>query len=166
MTIGPAFLAVHGGLFLAFGVLLISALRTLRRLEFFAPAYGARRITFDFRSGSPFPCELLPPALRRKAETGTLFLLFSSPQCAWCDDILPGMESLARDYRHAGFLVLTDEPWQTRVLRPGTPVEVLVDSPITKRLGVTQQPFGMRIEQGRIVDFGIVNSMEHVESLL
>jgi hypothetical protein len=166
MTNSPALLAVHGVLFLAFGALLIGSLRTLRRMEFFAPAYGARRVTFNFQSGSPFPSELLPPPLRAKAEAGSLFILFSSPHCAWCDEVIPSLKQLASDYPKTSFLILTDEAWKTAPLQPGCGVDILLGTAITKQLQVTQQPFGMRVEKGVIVDFGIVNSLEHVESLL
>lgn len=166
MTIDLALAALHGVLFLCFGALLVAALRTVKRMEFYLAPAGARRVRFAFASGSPFPLDLLPEALRNRVAQGRALFVFADKDCGLCDVIVRSLGVLAADYRDHLFVLVSDEAWEPPRL-PAKPLfRTLWASPLARRLEVSQQPYALRTQAGAIVDFGIVNSTEQMESLL
>jgi methylamine dehydrogenase accessory protein MauD len=100
------------------------------------------------------------------------FLLFVSPNCPMCKKLLPIARSFARNERHDIDLVLVgdgdkDEHEEMR-REHGLKTMPLVISPVIgMSYGIGKLPYAMLIDHAGVVRAkGLVNSREHLESLL
>ncbi len=108
-----------------------------------------------------------------RPETGRLqLLLFISPDCPVCLNVLPAMKSVLRETRGVldGVFISDGEECDHNkyVSDKGLETYSYVISEIVGRLyGVAKLPYGVLIDsEGKIASFGILNSREHLESLM
>jgi methylamine dehydrogenase accessory protein MauD len=97
-------------------------------------------------------------------------LLFVSPDCPVCKEIIPIAKSFARDER-VSVLYVSDgrtEDLRRFVDRLGLDAHAFVNSPeVGMRFGVGKLPYAVLIDDAAIVAAsGLVNSREHFESLV
>jgi methylamine dehydrogenase accessory protein MauD len=97
-------------------------------------------------------------------------LLFVSPDCPVCKEIIPIAKSFARDER-LSVLYVSDgrtEDLRRFVERVGLDAQAFVNSPeVGMRFGVGKLPYAVLIDDAAVVAAsGLVNSREHFESLV
>lgn len=97
-------------------------------------------------------------------------LMFVSAQCPLCKGLIPVARSFAQDERVALTFVGDDDPAAQRamIVQHGLQdYDFVNDEAVGRTLGVSKLPFAVLIdEDGRILSKGLVNSREHLESLL
>lgn len=97
-------------------------------------------------------------------------LMFVSAQCPLCKGLIPVARSFAQDERVALTFVGDDDPAAQRamIVQQGLQdYDFVNDEAVGRTLGVGKLPFAVLIdEDGRILSKGLVNSREHLESLL
>lgn len=97
-------------------------------------------------------------------------LMFVSAQCPLCKGLIPVARSFAQDERVALTFVGDDDPAAQRamIVQQGLQdYDFVNDEAVGRRLGVSKLPFAVLIdEDGKILSKGLVNSREHLESLL
>jgi len=144
----------------------VSALRRIRAFERFVPPVGARRVHFDREIGEAFPVDLLPPELAPRISSGEALFLFAGPHCGICPVVLPSLGGFSRSFSHVQFVVCCAEPWKDLELKLPRRVRILESRSLFIHLGVNMQPYAVRTIDGIIVEYGIINVPEHVESIL
>lgn len=159
-------LLLHTLLFVAAVLIVTRTLKLLRRMEFVIPPIGARRMHFKFSYQSDFPCRLLPEAYRGRVESGVGLFLFMGAKCSLCHPLMRGLGSLARQYPDIQIVVVTKGEWAGLDFNRLAPTAVLVGGELSKELGIGMEPYALKSVGGKIVDFGIVNTMEQVENFL
>lgn len=162
---------------LALGVAVFALARQVGVLyERIAPA-GALSLNQSLKVGSPAPV-LRVETLRgkkidvaAKSDRARLFF-FLSPTCPVCKTLLPALRSLARDERRSVEVILASDgeigPHQTFVRDHRLDgFDYVLSELLGRTLGVSKLPYAVLIdEHANIASFGIVNSREHLESLL
>jgi methylamine dehydrogenase accessory protein MauD len=103
-------------------------------------------------------------------EGRTQLLLFVSPDCPICKRIIPLVKGFARD-EHLRVLYIGDgraEDQRRLIERFGLDARAFVNSPeVGMRFGVGKLPYAVLIDDGGVVvASGLVNSREHLESLV
>lgn len=97
-------------------------------------------------------------------------LMFVSAQCPLCKGLIPVARSFAQDERVALTFVGDDDPAAQRamIVQQGLQdYDFVNDEAVGRTLGVSKLPFAVLIdEEGTILSKGLVNSREHLESLL
>ncbi len=97
-------------------------------------------------------------------------LMFVSAQCPLCKGLIPVARSFAQDERVALTFVGDDDPaaQRTMIVQQGLQdYDFVNDEAVGRTLGVGKLPFAVLIdEDGKILSKGLVNSREHLESLL
>lgn len=97
-------------------------------------------------------------------------LLFVSAQCPLCKALIPAAKSFARDERIALTFVGDDDPIIQRemIAKQGLEAFVFVNGPeVGQAYGVGKLPYAALLdEQGMLLSKGLVNSREHLESLV
>lgn len=97
-------------------------------------------------------------------------LMFVSAQCPLCKGLIPVARSFAQDERVALTFVGDDDPaaQRTMIVQQGLQdYDFVNDEAVGRKLGVGKLPFAVLIdEDGKILSKGLVNSREHLESLL
>jgi Thiol-disulfide isomerase and thioredoxins len=105
-----------------------------------------------------------------KPGTALRLLMFVSAQCPLCKGLIPIARSFAEHERVALTFVGDDDPaaQQAMIEAHGLGAYPFVNDPAVGRtLGVSKLPFAVLIdEQGQILSKGLVNSREHLESLV
>ena len=159
-------LVIQGGLLLALGVVTLGGLRFLQRLELHAPPVGARRVHLNLFQGDPFPLELFPEEVARRLGSGEAFFLYSGPSCCVCKPVVKSLPFIAADYPKVRFVLITNEAWEPFPTRLQSRIDVIRSQEIVAALRLKVQPYAIKVVDGKVVDYGVVNSAEHVESLL
>jgi methylamine dehydrogenase accessory protein MauD len=115
-----------------------------------------------------------------QADDGSLFvveaskrslLVFLSSSCPMCAELMPGLLTLvARPPEPVQVLALScraeqpgDKKYFGRLKRGGVPF--VRSSETCSRFGVTSQPYAILLESGVIKAKGVVNNLQHLESL-
>lgn len=97
-------------------------------------------------------------------------LMFVSAQCPLCKGLIPVARSFGQDERVALTFVGDDDPAAQRamIVQQGLQdYDFVNDEAVGRTLGVSKLPFAVLIdEEGTILSKGLVNSREHLESLL
>ena len=168
---------------LVFGVLLFALARQVGViLERISPV-GALMTSELLRVGGPVPrmqLETLDGAILEigSAETSaeaplSLLLLFVGPKCPICRTLLPAAKSIAKRESAWMRLVLASDGGTEKAHRRYRAKHGLEDIPyvVSEQLGlaygVAKLPYAVLIDDHqRIVSFGMVNSREHIESLV
>lgn len=99
-------------------------------------------------------------------------LVFVSGRCSACKDVAPALRSVAKSERSAiDMILVSDEPRQSveQFVRESRLSEIPTiaseDLPVLYQVFTT--PYGVLIDElGRVAAKGILNSLEHVESLV
>jgi methylamine dehydrogenase accessory protein MauD len=98
------------------------------------------------------------------------FLLFVSPQCPLCKDLIPVAKNFARTEKLDIIFVGDDQESEQRAMIARLQIEDLpfVNSPIVGRVyQVDRLPHAALIgEDGKLLSKGLVNSREHLESMI
>ncbi|WP_242129448.1 methylamine utilization protein MauD [Sphingobium sp. Sx8-8] len=102
--------------------------------------------------------------------TALRLLMFVSAQCPLCKGLIPVARSFAQHERIALTFVGDDDPAAQRAMIAQHGLQgydFVNDALVGRTLGVGKLPFAVLIdEQGRILSKGLVNSREHLESLI
>jgi len=97
-------------------------------------------------------------------------LLFVSPECPVCKNLIPVAKAFARDERLAVLYVSdgTESALRQMVERYGLQRVPFANSPeVGLKFGVGKLPYAVLIDhRGTVVSSGLVNSREHLESLV
>lgn len=97
-------------------------------------------------------------------------LMFVSAQCPLCKALIPVAKSFARDERIALTFVGDDDPVIQRemIAKQGLDAFAFANGPeVGQAFGVGKLPFAALLdEQGTLLSKGLVNSREHLESLV
>ena len=97
-------------------------------------------------------------------------LMFVSAQCPLCKGLIPVAKSFAQHERIALTFVGDDEPEaQTRMIAQHDlqAFPFINDGAVGRTLGVSKLPFAVMLgEDGQVLSKGLVNSREHLESLI
>ena len=97
-------------------------------------------------------------------------LMFVSAQCPLCKGLIPVAKSFAQHERIALTFVGDDEPEvQTRMIAQHDlqAFTFINDGAVGRTLGVSKLPFAVMLgEGGEVLSKGLVNSREHLESLI
>ncbi|MBN8831572.1 MAG: methylamine utilization protein MauD [Sphingomonadales bacterium] len=102
--------------------------------------------------------------------TALRLLMFVSAQCPLCKGLIPVAKSFAHDERLALTFVGDDDPAAQRELiaKQGLERYAFINGPeVGQAFGVSKLPFAVLLdEHGAILSKGLVNSREHLESLV
>jgi methylamine dehydrogenase accessory protein MauD len=158
-------------------LVLAATVRQVGLIHMRIPAIGAR-------SAQPGPAvgDQVPEVLTRDLTGAQIVLggtrersslvVFVSTNCATCDQIGPALRSVARSERSETDLVLVMDgspeavaAYQERHRLKGVPL--LTDEAVRTTYGVLTTPYGLMIDNaGTLKGKGMVNNIEHLESLL
>jgi hypothetical protein len=144
----------------------VATLRKIRKFERFAPPVGARRVHFERVIGESFPVDLLPADLASRTSSGEALFLFAGPHCGICPAILPSVAGFSRSFPHVQFVVCCAEPWKDLEQKVPQKVRTMENRALFAHLGVSMQPYAIRTIDGVIVEYGVINIPEHLESVL
>lgn len=101
---------------------------------------------------------------------GLRLLMFVSAQCPLCKGMIPTARSFARHERVALTFVGDDDPAAQRALiaQQGIDAYPFVNGPeVGQAFGVSKLPFAVLLDaDGTVLSKGLVNSREHLESLI
>jgi len=104
------------------------------------------------------------------SQSGLRLLMFVSAQCPLCKSMIPTAKSFARDERVALTFVGDDEVAAQRAMigQQGLEPYPFINGPeVGQAFGVAKLPFAVLLDaQGTILSKGLVNSREHLESLV
>ncbi|MDQ3916155.1 MAG: redoxin domain-containing protein [Actinomycetota bacterium] len=142
------------------------------------PAFGARETPAGPDIGEPAPLVRVSDLNGRAVELGghkdkATLLVFVSSSCPACSEILPGVRSLARAERRRleTILISLSSVGATRDFvaangLEGLPV-VVARGDVDEAYRVATSPYGIFVARdGTVRSKGLVNSLEHLESLL
>lgn len=168
---------------LVFGVLLFALARQVGVILERVSPVGALMTSQSLRAGDRAPALLLKTldgselevgAAESRSESGrSQLLLFVGPRCPVCKSLLPAARSIAR--RESGWmdLVLASDGGAEDAHRDYVgrhrleAIPYVVSEALGRTYGVARLPYAVLIdERGRLASFGMVNSREHLESLV
>lgn len=162
---------------LALGVAVLALARQVGVLyERVAPA-GALAMSATLKVGSRAPALRVTSIAGTSLELGTAsdrarLLFFLSPDCPVCKKLLPVLRSLARDERRSVDLILASdghrEEHEAFVREQHLEAyPYVLSETLGRAFGVSKLPYAVLLsEDGTVASFGIVNSREHLESLI
>lgn len=168
---------------LVFGVLLFALARQVGVILERVSPVGALMSNAALSVGQPAPALQLMTLDGRELEVGgagtgpngsrSRLLLFVGPKCPICKALLPAARSIARSESGWMDLVLasdggTEDAHRRYVARHKLEaIPYVVSQALGRSYGVARLPYAVLIdERGRIASFGMVNSREHLESLV
>jgi hypothetical protein len=166
MSWSAGILTLHSALWLSLLAVAVALLRFLQKVELLAPPLGARRVHFGVSFGDPFPTDVLPADLAAEVTRGAAIFLYASPTCCICGPVVENLRYLAADYRDIRFVVFAGEAWNGFPTDRAGRIRILQSKELLTRLKLTMEPYALKVVEGKVVDYGIVNSIEHVESLI
>jgi methylamine dehydrogenase accessory protein MauD len=167
-------------LWIAFGALALIVVALARQIgvlhERIAPV-GALKVDTGITVGQLAPVMVLPTLGGGTAHIGhphadgrSQLLLFVSPDCPICKNLIPVAKAFAQDERLSVlFIGDGDAALQRKMIdRFGLNPAAFVNSPeVGMRFGVGKLPYAVLIDEaGVIASAGLVNSREHLESLV
>lgn len=168
---------------LVFGVLLFALARQVGVILERVSPVGALMTSRSLKAGNAAPALLLKTLDGRELEVGeaetggrngrSQLLLFVGPKCPVCKSLLPAARSIARHESDWMDLVLAsdggpEDAHREYVRRHGLgDIPYVVSETLGRTYGVARLPYAVLIgEDGRLASFGMVNSREHLESLV
>ncbi|MGQ0619592.1 MAG: thioredoxin-like domain-containing protein [Panacagrimonas sp.] len=162
---------------LALGIAVLALARQVGVLyERVAPA-GALAMNASLKVGSRVPTMRVQTLAGTSLEVGAAserarLMFFLSPDCPVCKKLLPVLRSVARDERKAVELILASDgeiAEHREFVRKEhlEPYSYVLSETLGRTFGVSKLPYAVLLkEDGTIASFGIVNSREHLESLI
>lgn len=130
------------------------------------PAVGDAIVKIDARTIEGAPVTIGGHA----HDTALRLLMFVSAQCPLCKNIIPMAKSFARDERVTLTFVGDDDVAAQRAMiaQHGLDGYAFVNGPgVGQAYGVAKLPFAVLLDaEGTILSKGLVNSREHLESLI
>lgn len=166
MELTTLHLLIAAGLTIALFVMALWSLRLIKKFDRRYIPFGARRVRFLLDYNDPFPVHLLPEAQRTKAASGDTVFLFLAPYCAICQPILAALPAFLRGYRESQFVAVFGENSSEMHYRIPSSVETLAMPELVSELRINMFPYALRVRSGRVVQYGIINSPDHLESVL
>src|SRR3569833_4373044 len=162
---------------ISLGVIVIALARQIGVLHERIAPVGALKIDSGPAVGDKAPVMTLPTLGGALAHIGqtlaagrSQLLLFVSPDCPVCKEIIPVVKSFARDERLSVLYVSDGRSEELRkyIQRMGLDAAAFVNSPEAgMRFGVGKLPYAVLIDDAAVVvASGHVNSREHLESLV
>ena len=168
---------------LVFGVLLFALARQVGVILERVSPVGALMTSRSLRAGDAAPGLRLDTLDGRQLEVGeaaagngggrSQLLLFVGPKCPVCKSLLPAARSIARHESGWMDLVLAsdgggEDAHREYVRRNGLEaIPYVVSEALGRAYGVARLPYAVLIDEGgRLASFGMVNSREHLESLV
>lgn len=159
------------------GVVVIALARQIGVLHERIAPVGALKIDSGPAVGDKAPVLMLPTLGGGLAHIGqtlakgrSQLLLFVSPDCPVCKEIIPVVKSFAQDERLSVLYVSDGRGDELRkfVQRMALDAGAFVNSPeVGMRFGVGKLPYAVLIDDAAtVVASGLVNSREHLESLV
>ncbi|RMF12013.1 MAG: methylamine dehydrogenase [Alphaproteobacteria bacterium] len=141
-----------------------------------APA-GALAVNQSLKAGDKAPTLTVTTLDGKSIDLATAtgrsrLLFFLAPDCPICKTLLPAVRSLARDEgRDTDIILASDgEPAVHRLFIDKEKLggfDYVLSEALGRAFGVAKLPYAVLIDgKGVIVSFGIVNSREHLESLI
>ena len=107
-----------------------------------------------------------------RPDAASTLLFFLSPDCVVCKSLLPIMAQLNRQWKHIQFYYASAgedvQAHETYIQAHDLPrSDYLISDQLGMAYGVSKLPYAVLINpKGRISAFGLVNTREHLESLL
>jgi len=162
---------------LALGIAVLALARQVGVLyERVAPA-GALAMNASLKVGSRAPTLRVQTLAGTSLDIGASserarLMFFLSPDCPVCKTLLPVLRSVARDERKSVELILASDgeiaEHQAFVRNEHLePYAYVLSETLGRTFGVSKLPYAVLLkEDGTIASFGIVNSREHLESLI
>lgn len=145
---------------------LVKGLKLLRRYEYHFPPIGARRFLFNKDVGDSFPVEALPFPIQEKIGNREALFLFLAKNCAVCEPVKESLASFVRDYKKIQFVVVGMRPEELPLAAKHKSLIFTERQPLLKVLGVGLLPYAMKIKNKRIIELGVINSADHLESII
>ena len=168
---------------LIFGVLLFALARQVGVILERVSPVGALMSNASLRVGQPAPALTLTTLDGNELAVGvsgtesgasrSMLLLFVGPKCPVCKALLPAARSIAK--RESGWMDLvlasdggTEDAHRRYVARHKlNAIPYVISQSLGRSYGVAKLPHAVLIdERGQIASFGMVNSREHLESLV
>lgn len=158
-------------------VVTLAAVRQIGLIHKRLPPVGARMTPVGPELGSKAPEFDTRDLFGRRAALSDagpkkVLLLFISTRCVTCNEIAPAIKSIARSEAPSiDTLILSDNPeddvrdFVTRHRIDHLPI--VVSRELVEAFGVQTTPYGIVVDESRnVVTKGIVNNIEHLESLV
>lgn len=168
-------------LWVALGVTIIGFVTLARQIGVIQrriPPYGARETHVGPGIGEPAPLVRVTDLDGRELDIGgekdkATLLVFISASCSACREVIPGLRSLARAERRTleTILVSLSNEQQTQEFLRANRVKdlpvVVSHGDVNEAYRVATAPYGVFVgSDGTVRSKGLVNSLEHLESLL
>lgn len=135
-------------------------LRALALFDLHLAPLGARRIVFQKTIGDDFPVNLG----QNVSDHDELLVICLTNGCFLCNRIAIAINAVSRTYSDLHFAVLSSEEL-SYYQADRSNISTIVDHNLVFMLKIGMYPYAMRVSKGRIIEHGIVNSLEHLESL-
>jgi len=149
--------------------LLAMAIWTLRLIRAFDQRYipfGARRVRFLLDYNDLFPVHLLPDRQREMASKQDVVFLFLVPYCAMCQPILAALPAFVRGYGEAHFVAVFGSNAAEMKHKIPSRVDMILKPELIEELRINMFPYALRVRSGRVIQYGLINSPDHLESIL
>lgn len=143
----------------------LSAIRGLKLLQLYdrqRPPFGARRVRFIRGRGDTFTSKEAGFEFSR-ASTILIFLL---NDCYVCSPVIRVLPLLAKENPDTDFVLCSNTEWPELRRLASYGIKIREKSTVASTLGISMYPYAMRIDNDRIVDYGLINNGEHIESLI
>ena len=151
--------ALTGSLFL----LVRRVLLAVQKLQWQFGYAGARRIEFRIGRGRAFATDMLDDQDRQHVR-GTVLMLWAFDGCM-CNDLVQALPRLSKAYRRIRFVVCLIDSWPgVKDQAPGIPT--ISHDGFIKQFGVAMAPYAIKAHEGVIIECGVVNTVDHLESIL
>lgn len=143
------------------GVILVGLMRQVGGLLLRLPPARPGATDDGPEAGTIIPAQDLP----RKAG----ILMFLSPGCAFCEDLLPGLPSVARHYPDLQLLAVpvADSEQEREAYSKSLPIEARSDlHELRRTLNIIGTPYAVGFdEEHRVAGSGAVNNIDQLETL-
>lgn len=163
---------------LALGVAVFALIRQVGVLyERVAPA-GALAVNAMLRAGMQAPSIRVDTLEGKTIDVASgsdraRFLFFLSPTCPVCKTLLPALRSLAKNERQSIEVVIASDGGEAKdhvdFVRQHRlePFDYVVSELLGRSFGVSKLPYAVLLNpDATVASFGIINSREHLDSLL
>jgi methylamine dehydrogenase accessory protein MauD len=155
----------------------LAAVRQIGLIHQRIPPVGARMAPAGPAIGDEAPMFDQPDVLGRRTSLGSkkgrkTLMLFVSTHCSTCQEIAPAIRSIARSEAAMFDTILVSDGSMQDVLtyvrnHRLSPIPVILSGELHQAYDVVTTPFGLVInEHQKVVTKGIVNNIEHLESLV
>jgi methylamine dehydrogenase accessory protein MauD len=158
-------------------VVVLAAVRQIGLIQHRIPPVGARMTAVGPQIGSQAPGFNGPDLFGRPTTLGSprgrkSLLVFVSTRCDTCDDLAPAIKSIARSESDMIDTILMSDSPEEDVRNYArrhslTHLPIVVSQEVVESYAVQATPYGLLVDESQnVVSKGIVNNIEHLESLV